>query len=164
MSAGGEGRAGTGEHGFSLTGGQVVAGSNRVSPTKFRQVKSYFYLLPRSPTREHLIRCQRRPAIAVSLPGTKPTLTCVFCPGSDARIAARSSRRVVTRTSVDGGRASRSHPRNKPLNRAFPSRGGTIGDDCCGPGCHRLVTSGGRTRHPGRLPRAGSVCCVEQAE
>src|SRR5262245_52178907 len=49
-------------------------------------------------------------------------------------------------------------PRNKPLNRAFPSRGGTIGDDCCGPGCHRLVTSGRRTQHPGRLPRAGSVC------
>src|SRR6478672_7622034 len=33
MSAGGEGRAGTGEHRFSLTGGQVVAGSNPVSPT-----------------------------------------------------------------------------------------------------------------------------------
>jgi hypothetical protein len=34
MSAGREGRAGTGEHGFSLTGGQVVAGSNPVSPTR----------------------------------------------------------------------------------------------------------------------------------
>jgi hypothetical protein len=54
--------------------------------------------------------------------------------------------------------------RNKPLNRAFPSRGGTIGDDCCGSGCHRLVTSGRRTRQPGRFPRAGSVCCVEQAQ
>ena len=32
-SAGWEGRAGTGKHGFSLTGGQVVAGSNPVSPT-----------------------------------------------------------------------------------------------------------------------------------
>ena len=53
--------------------------------------------------------------------------------------------------------------RNKPLNRAFPSRGGTIGDDCYGSGCHRRVTSGRRTRHPGRFPRAGSVCCVEQA-
>jgi hypothetical protein len=40
----------------------------------------------------------------------KPALTCVFCPESDARMAATSSRRVVTRTSVDGGRASRSHP------------------------------------------------------
>src|SRR6478736_618868 len=55
-------------------------------------------------------------------------------------------------------------PRNKPLNRAFPSRGGTIGDDCYGSGCHRLVTSGRRTQRPGRLPRAGSVCCIEQAQ
>jgi hypothetical protein len=54
--------------------------------------------------------------------------------------------------------------RNKPLKRAFPSRGGTIGDDCRGPGCHRLVTSGRRTQRPGRFPRAGSVCCVEQAQ
>ena len=103
MSAGGEGRAGTGEHGFSLTGGQVVAGSNRVSPTKFRQVKSYFYLLPRSPTREHLIRCQRRPGIASSLRGSKPALSCVFCSESDPRMAGRSYARVVTRTSDDGG-------------------------------------------------------------
>ena len=36
-------------------------------------------------------------------------LTCAFCPKSDARMAARSSRRVVTRKSVDGGRPSRSH-------------------------------------------------------
>jgi hypothetical protein len=36
-------------------------------------------------------------------------LTCVFCAESDARMAARSSRRVVTRKSADGGRASRSH-------------------------------------------------------
>jgi hypothetical protein len=111
-----------------------------------------------------LIWCQRRPAIAASLPGAKPDLTCVFCPESDARMAATSPRRVVTRTSVDGGRASRFTRRNKPLNRAFPSRGGTIGDDCCGSGCHRLVTSGRRTRQPGRFPRAGSVCCVEQAQ
>src|SRR6476661_8172868 len=122
MSAGGEGRAGTGEHGFSLTGGQVVAGSNRVSPTKFRQVKCYFYLLPRSPTREHLIRCQRRPGIAASLPGTKPALTCVFCPESDARMAARSSRRVVTRTSVNGGRAS-VHTPKQAVEQGFPLAG-----------------------------------------
>ena len=51
MSAGEEGRAGTGEHGFSLTGGQVVAGSNPVSPTEFMQVKCYFYLLPMLTTR-----------------------------------------------------------------------------------------------------------------
>jgi len=31
-------------------------------------------------------------------------------------------------------------------------------------GCHRLVTSGRRTRRPGRFPRAASVCCVEQAQ
>src|SRR6476660_7652878 len=105
-----EGRAGTGEYGFSLTGGQVVAGSNPVSPTTFRQLKCYFYLLPKAATPEHLIRCQLRTAIAVFLPGTKSTLTCGLCPKSDARIAATSSRRFVTRTSVDGGRASRSHP------------------------------------------------------
>ena len=46
MSAGWEGRAGTGEHGLTLTGGQVVAGSNPVSPTLFVQVKCYVYLLP----------------------------------------------------------------------------------------------------------------------
>ena len=107
-----EGRDGLGRvnHGFSLTGGQVVAGSNPVSPTKFRQVKCYFYLLPKPARPVHLIRCRRRPGIAVSLPGAKPALTCVFCPKCDARMAARSSRRVVTRKSVDGGRASRSHP------------------------------------------------------
>jgi hypothetical protein len=99
-----------GKHGFSLTGGQVVAGSNPVSPTTFRQVKCYFYLLPKPARPVHLIWCQRRPGIAVSLPGAKPTLTCVFCPESDARMAATSSRRVVTSKSVDGGRPSRSHP------------------------------------------------------
>ena len=61
-----EGREGLGRvtHGFSLTGGQVVAGSNTVSPTKSRQVKCYFYLLPKLTPREHLIRSQRRPGIA----------------------------------------------------------------------------------------------------
>src|SRR5262245_8021787 len=108
-SVGGEGRAGTSEHGFSLTGGQVVAGSNPVSPTAFRQVKCYLYLLPKLASLVHLIWCLRRPGIAVCLPGPKPALTCVFCPESDARMAATSSRRVVTRESVDGGRASRSH-------------------------------------------------------
>ena len=39
----------------------MVAGSNPVSPTPFRQVKCYFYLLPKVTTRVHLIRCQRRP-------------------------------------------------------------------------------------------------------
>ncbi len=110
MSAGREGRAGTGEHGFTLTGGQVVAGSNPVSPTTSRQVKCYFYLLPKPARPVHLIRSQRRPGIAVSLPGTKPTLTCAFCPESDARMAATSSRRVVTSKSVDGDRPSRSYP------------------------------------------------------
>src|SRR6476659_1662299 len=33
LQVGGRGGTGTGEHGFSLTGGQVVAGSNPVSPT-----------------------------------------------------------------------------------------------------------------------------------
>src|SRR6478609_8299589 len=164
MSAGGEGRAGTGEHGFSLTGGQVVAGSNPVSPTKFRQVKCYFYLLPRSPTRVNLIRCQRRRGIAASLPGAKPALTCVFCPK-----ARRPDGREEFTTSCDthvGRRRPRIPftPRNKPLNRAFPPRGGTIGDDCCGPGCHRLLTSGRRTQRPGRFPPAASVCCVEQVQ
>jgi hypothetical protein len=69
-----------------------------------------------------LIRCRRRPAIAASLPATKPALTCVFCPESDARMAARSSRRVVTRTSVDGG----AHPVHTPkqsVEQGFPPRG-----------------------------------------
>jgi hypothetical protein len=81
----------------------VVAGSNPVSPTLFMQVKCYFYLLPMLTTREHLIRCQRQPAIAASLPGSKPALTCVFCPESDPRIAGRSYARIVTRKSNDGG-------------------------------------------------------------
>src|SRR6478735_3614325 len=123
MSAGGEGRAGTGEHGFSLTGGQVVAGSNRVSPTKFRQVKSYFYLLPRSPTREHLIRCHRRPAIAASLPVAKT--------GPDLRVLSRARRpdgREEFSASCDthvGRRRPRMPftPRNKRLNRAFALAG-----------------------------------------
>ena len=45
------------------------------------------------------------PAIAASLPGAKPALTCVFCPESDQRMAGRSYARVVTRKSDDGGRA-----------------------------------------------------------
>ena len=40
----------------------MVAGSNPVSPTLFMQFKCYIYLLPRSPTREHLIRCGQRPS------------------------------------------------------------------------------------------------------
>jgi hypothetical protein len=36
---GGEGRSGTGKHGFSLTGGQVVAGSDPVSPTTVSPTK-----------------------------------------------------------------------------------------------------------------------------
>src|SRR6478672_1810704 len=122
MSAGGEGRAGTGEYGFSLTGGQVVAGSNPVSPTTFRQLKCYLYLLPKPARPVHLIRCQRQPGIAASLPGTKPALTCVFCPGSDARMAARSSRRVVTRQSVDGGRAFLPAPK-QAVEQGFPLLG-----------------------------------------
>src|SRR5262245_27726735 len=91
------------------TAANYVVKPDTVSPTLFRQVKCYFYPLPKPTKPVHLIRCQRRPGIAVSLAGTKPALTCVFCPESDARMAARSSRRVVTRESVDGGRASRSH-------------------------------------------------------
>jgi len=67
------------------------------------QFKCYIYLLPRSPTREHLIRCQRRPGIAASLPGSKPALSCVFCSESDPRMAGRSYARIVTRKSDDGG-------------------------------------------------------------
>ena len=82
----------------------MVAGSNPVSPTLFRQVKCYVYLLPMLTTRgEHLIRCQRRPGIASSLPGSKPALSCVFCSESDPRMAGRSYARIVTRKSDDGG-------------------------------------------------------------
>ena len=38
---GGEGRAGTEKHGLSLTGGQVVAGSNPVSPTENPQLDTH---------------------------------------------------------------------------------------------------------------------------
>ena len=63
----------TGEHGFSLTGGQVVAGSNPVSPTTFRQVKCYFYLLPKLTAAKHLIRCQRHPqSLSLSLARNQP--------------------------------------------------------------------------------------------
>ena len=67
------------------------------------QVKCYVYLLPKVTTPVHLIWCHRRPAIAASLPGAKPALTCVFCPESDPRIAGRSYARIVTRKSDDGG-------------------------------------------------------------
>jgi len=86
------------------------------------QVKCYLYLLPKPARPVHLIRCQQRPAIAVSLPGTKPTLTCVFCPKSDALMAATSSRRVVTRQSVDGA----AHPVHTPkqaVEQGFPLAG-----------------------------------------
>jgi hypothetical protein len=100
----------------------VVAGSNPVSPTKFRQVKCYFYLLPILASRVHLIWCQRRPGIAVSLPGVKPALTCVFCPESDDGMAATSSRRVVTRKSNDGGLDSYQVPK-LGVELGFPRTG-----------------------------------------
>ena len=100
----------------------MVAGSNPVSPTLFVQVKSYYYLLPKPARPVHLIWCRRQPGIAVSLPGTKPTLTCVFCPESDARMAATSFRRVVTRTSVDGDRAS-VHTPKQAVELGFPLAG-----------------------------------------
>ena len=78
----------------------MVAGSNPVSPTKFRQVKCYFYLLPLLAAGEHLIRYQTWPRIAALILVAKAGVTCVFCPESDARMAATSSRRVVTRKSV----------------------------------------------------------------
>jgi hypothetical protein len=83
----------------------VVAGSNPVSPTLFAQLRSHFYLLPKVMMPVHLIRCQRRPAIAISFPAAKPALACAFCANPDARLAAASSRRVVTRKSADGSRA-----------------------------------------------------------
>src|SRR5262245_15590996 len=89
-SVGGEGRAGTGEHGFSLTGGQVVAGSNPVSPTTFRQVKCYFYLLPKPARPVHLIWCLRQLANRRLFPAAKPVLTSVFGPAFHSRMAARS--------------------------------------------------------------------------
>jgi hypothetical protein len=127
----------------------VVAGSNPVSTILFMQVDCYFYLLPKPARPVHLIRCLRRPGIAVALPGAKPALTLrvlskgrrldgreEFSASCDKHVGRRWPRIPFTR-------------RNMPLSRAFPSRGGTTGDDRCGSGCHRLVTSGRRTRHPG---------------
>jgi hypothetical protein len=94
----------------------------------------------------------------------KPALTCVFCPESDVRMAARSSRRVVTRTSVDGDRVSRSHA-EKAVEQGFPSsRGGRPMMTATGQVVTDLSHLGVRRTRPGRLPRAGSVCCVEQAQ
>jgi hypothetical protein len=42
-----------------------------------------------------------------------------LCPKSDARMAATSSRRVLTRKSVDGGRASRHTPK-QAVEKGFP--------------------------------------------
>src|SRR5262245_5171279 len=91
------------------TAANYVVKPDTVSPTTFRQVKWYFYLLPKPTKPVHLIWCQRRPGSPHLCLTRSPTLTCVFCPKPDARMVARSSRRVVTRKSVDGGRPSRSH-------------------------------------------------------
>src|SRR5262245_22533863 len=94
-----------------MTGGQVVAGSNPVSPTsKYAGQKRF------SRNREplfcaHLSLCQQRPGIFASFRAVKPALTCVFCPQRGPRMTARSSARVVTRKSDDGGRAF--HPAPK---------------------------------------------------
>jgi hypothetical protein len=142
------------------TGGQVVAGSNPVSPTKFRQVKCYFYLLPKPARPVHLIRCQRRPAIAASLPGAKPALTCVFCP-KVRRPDGREEFSASCDTHVGRRRPPIPFtPRNKLLNRAFPSRGGPTGDDWRGvwlsPTCH--IWASDSTTGAISASRSGLLC------
>jgi hypothetical protein len=84
----------------------VVAGSNPVSPTTFVQVKTYFYLLPLLAAGGALDSVSTMARIAALVLGASAAVSCAFCLESDVRMAATSSRRVVTRESVDGGRAS----------------------------------------------------------
>src|SRR5262245_31825754 len=101
------------------------------------QVKCHVYLLPKFTTPVHLIRCQRRPAIAISFAGAKPALSCVVGSAFDPRMAGRSSARVVTRTSDDGGRAFLPTPK-MAVELVFSV---AAQDDryACGAGdCHRL--------------------------
>ena len=87
----------------------MVAGSNPVSPTLFMQVKCYVYLLPMLTARGALDSVSTTAGSPHPDPRVNAGVTCAFCPDSDARMAATSSRRVVTRKSVDGGRVSRAH-------------------------------------------------------
>ena len=154
----------TPRHAEIMSGGQVVAGSNPVSPTKFAQVKCYFYLLPKpaqagaldlvsTTARNRRIVAWRKTVLDLRVLSKvrRPDGRDEFSASCDTQVGRRRPRIPFTR-------------RNKPLTGLSPSRGGTIGHDCCGSGCHRLVTSGRRTQRRGRLPRAGSVCCVEQAQ
>ena len=80
MQVGGrEGRAGTGEHGLTLTGGQVVAGSNPVGPTKFMQVKCYVYLLPMLMARAALDSVSTTAGSPHPDPRLNAAATCAFC-------------------------------------------------------------------------------------
>ncbi len=118
-----EGRDGLGRvtHGFSLTGGQVVAGSNPVSPTKSRQVKCYFYLLPKlthagaldsesTTARNRRILAWRKtgPDLRVLSRVRRPDGRGEFSASCDTHVGRRRPRIPFTR-------------RNKPLNRAFPA-------------------------------------------
>ena len=78
-SAGGEGRSGTGKHGLSLTGGQVVAGSNPVSPTLFMQVKCHVYLLPMLTARGALDSVSTTAGSPHPDPRVNAAATCAFC-------------------------------------------------------------------------------------
>ena len=108
-SAGCRGRAGTGGNGSWLTGGQVVAGSNPVSPTLFVHVRCYLYLLPRWGARA-LDSVSKTPWNRSTCAAPNPRRKCRrdlrVCPESDACMAETNYRRVVTRKSADGGSES----------------------------------------------------------
>jgi hypothetical protein len=105
----------------------VVAGSNPVSPTMFVQVKSYFYLLPllavrraldsisnMAPNRRTDPHCESWRDLRVLYRVRRPDGRDEFSASCDTQVGRRLPRIPFTR-------------RNTPLNRAFPSRGGTIG-------------------------------------
>jgi hypothetical protein len=123
------------------------------------------------------------PFLSVTEAGEAGSLDSVSTPARNRHLFPRRGTgpdlRVLSRIRPDGRdevsascdtQVSRWRPlipftrRNKPLNRAFPSRGGTTGGDCYGPDCHRLVTFWTSDSTAGATPRAGSVCCDEQAQ
>ena len=69
-------------------------------PDGFVQFKLYFYVLPLLAAWEHLIRVEDGRESPHLIFGANAGLNCGFCPESETRTAATSSRRVVTRRLV----------------------------------------------------------------
>ena len=106
-----------------------------------------------SVTEVHLIRCQRQPAIAISFPGAKPALTCVFGPAFDPRIAGTQLRASVTSTSDEPDDASPRAPKIAVELELFLRRAGRSVMPAARV-IHGLVTSG-RSDSTARAVSAG---------